>query len=103
VCPAIPSTTLDGGRSPSRQAYAKGNSSKFNNGRDLLALLQSSRGDKMKVGDLVRDKTVDQMGIIVDLHWEDTESEMYAVVQLFDNTKVLCSYGDMELIACSDL
>jgi hypothetical protein len=57
----------------------------------------------MKVGDLVRDKTVDQMGIIVDLHWEDTESEMYAVVQLFDNTKVLCSYGDMELIACSDL
>jgi len=56
----------------------------------------------MKIGDLVKDKIIDQMGIIVDLHWEDTESEMYAVVQLFDDTTVLCSYADMELIACSN-
>ena len=56
----------------------------------------------MRIGDLVRDKIIDQMGIIVDLHWDDTESEMYAVIQLFDDTKVLCRYEDMELIACSN-
>ena len=56
----------------------------------------------MRIGDLVMDKLINQMGIIVDLHWDDTESEVCAVIQLFDDTKVLCRYEDMELIACSN-
>ena len=55
----------------------------------------------MRIGDLVKDKIIDQMGIIVDIHWADTEDEVYAVVQLADNTTVLCSYEDLELIACN--
>ena len=55
----------------------------------------------MKIGDLVKDKITELLGIIVDFHWEDTEDETYAVVQLPDNSKVLCSYEDMELIACN--
>lgn len=57
----------------------------------------------MKIGDLVLDKILDQMGILIDFHWESTEDETYAVIQLSDNTTVLCSREDMELIACSDL
>ena len=56
----------------------------------------------MRIGDLVMDKLINQMGIIVDLHWDDNESEVCAVIQLFDDTKVLCRYEDMELIACSN-
>ena len=55
----------------------------------------------MKKGDLVKDKITELLGIIVDFHWEDTEDEAYAVVQLPDNSHVLCSYEDMELIACN--
>ena len=55
----------------------------------------------MNIGDLVMDKILDQMGIIIDLQWIDDEDEVYALVQLADNTTVLCSYGDMELIACN--
>ena len=55
----------------------------------------------MKRGDLVKCLIVGQLWIIVDLHCEDTEDETYAVVQLPDNSKVLCSYEDMELIACN--
>ena len=57
----------------------------------------------MKIGDLVLDKILDQMGIIVDLEWNDAVDEVMAVVQLPDNTKVLCSYEDMELIATPNL
>ena len=57
----------------------------------------------MKIGDLVLDKILDQMGIIVDLEWNDAVDEVVAVVQLPDNTKVLCSYEDMELIATPNL
>ena len=55
----------------------------------------------MKRGDLVKCLIVEQLGIIVDFHWQDDEDEIYAVVQLPDNSKVLCSYEDMELIACN--
>ena len=57
----------------------------------------------MKIGDLVKDRITELLGIIVDTHWQDDEDEMYAVVQLLgsDNSKVLCSYEDMELIACN--
>ena len=57
----------------------------------------------MQIGDLVKDKIIDEMGIIVDIHWADTEDEVYAVVQLADNSTVLCSYEDLELIACPNL
>ena len=56
----------------------------------------------MKIGDLVKDKITELLGIIVGTHWQDDEDEVYAVVQLPDNSKVLCSYEDMELIACSN-
>ena len=56
----------------------------------------------MQIGDLVKCLILNQMGILVDFHWEDTEDEVYAVVQLFDNSTVLCSREDMELIACSN-
>ena len=55
----------------------------------------------MNIGDLVKCLILGQMGIIVDFHREDTEDETYAVVQLSDDTCVLCSYEDMELIACN--
>ena len=56
----------------------------------------------MKIGDLVKDIILGQMGIIVDLEWNDAVDEVVAVVQLPDDTKVLCRYEDMELIACSE-
>ena len=55
----------------------------------------------MNIGDLVKDRITELLGIIVDFHWQDDEDETYAVVQLPDNSKVLCSYEDMELIACN--
>ena len=55
----------------------------------------------MNIGDLVLDKILDQMGIIIKLEWQDDEDEVYGLVQLADNTTVLCSYEDMELIACN--
>jgi predicted phosphodiesterase len=57
----------------------------------------------MKIGDLVRDTLNDKLGIIIDTHYCTMEDEVYALIQLSDNTDVLCSYGDIELIACSDL
>ena len=54
----------------------------------------------MKIGDLVKCLILGELGILIDFHWEDTEDEVYAVVQLADNSTVLCSYEDMELIAC---
>ena len=57
----------------------------------------------MKIGDLVLDKILGQMGIIIDLQWIDDADEVVAVVQLPDDTTVLCSYEDMKLIACSNL
>tara|TARA_B100000287_G_C19971694_1_gene518783 strand:+ start:137 stop:307 length:171 start_codon:yes stop_codon:yes gene_type:complete len=55
----------------------------------------------MNIGDLVLDKILDQMGIIIKFEWQDDEDEVYALVQLADNTTVLCTYEDMELIACN--
>ena len=57
----------------------------------------------MKIGDLVKDIILGQMGIIIDLQWIDDADEVVAVVQLPDDTKVLCSYEDMELIATPNL
>ena len=55
----------------------------------------------MNIGDLVKDKITEMLGIIVDVVWDDSEDEAYAVIHLPDNSKVLCSYEDMELIACN--
>ncbi len=55
----------------------------------------------MKIGDLVKCLILGELGILIAFHWEDTEDETYAVVQLPDNSKVLCSYEDLELIACN--
>ena len=60
-----------------------------------------SSGGRMNVGDLVKDIILDKLGIVVGFHWQDDEDEVYAIVLLNDNSKVLCSYEDMELIACS--
>mgnify|MGYP003123917264 CR=1 FL=1 len=57
----------------------------------------------MQIGDLVLDKELDEMGIIVDLQWCDDGDEMCVVVQLSDNSTVLASYEELELIACSNL
>ncbi len=54
----------------------------------------------MNIGDLVKCLILGELGMLIDFHWEDTEDETYAVVQLADNSTVLCSYEDMELIAC---
>ena len=54
----------------------------------------------MKIGDLVKDKITELMGIIINFHWEDCDDEVYAIVQLHDNSMVLCSYEDIEIIAC---
>ena len=57
----------------------------------------------MRIGDLVLDKELDEMGIIVDLQWCDDGDEMCVVVQLSDNSTVLASYEELELISCSNL
>ena len=56
----------------------------------------------MKIGDLVLDLELNEMGIIIDLQWCDDGDEMCAVVQLPDNSTVLASYEELELIACSN-
>ena len=55
----------------------------------------------MKIGDLIKDKITQLLGIIVGFGFHDDVDEAYAVVQLPDNSHVLCSYEDMELIACN--
>ena len=55
----------------------------------------------MKIGDLVMDIILGRMGIIIDLQWLDDADEVVAIVQLSDDTKVLCSYEDIKLIACN--
>ena len=52
----------------------------------------------MKVGDLVLDKTIDQMGIVVEVDYEYGESNDYIVVQLCDGSEVLASEDDLKLI-----
>ena len=56
----------------------------------------------MRIGDLVMDLELNEMGIIIDLQWNDEGDEMCALVQLPDNTTVLASYEELELIACSN-
>ena len=51
----------------------------------------------MNIGDLVKDKDFG-LGIIIDLQWDDDHDEVLAVVQLLNNTQVLCSYEDIEVI-----
>ena len=57
----------------------------------------------MNIGDLVRDKTIDQMGIIVEIGFDDDVDQAYIVVQLCDGSEVLADYEDLELISCSGL
>jgi hypothetical protein len=55
----------------------------------------------MKIGDLVMDLILGQMGIIIDLAWMDDADEVVAIIQLSDDTTVLCSYEDIKLVACN--
>ena len=55
----------------------------------------------MKIGDLVNDKTIDQMGIITEIGFDDDVDQAYIVVQLCDGSEVLADYEDLELIACN--
>ena len=52
----------------------------------------------MKVGDLVLDETIDQMGIVVEVDYEYGGSNDYIVVQLCDGSEVLASEDDLKLI-----
>ena len=56
----------------------------------------------MNIGDLVKDKDFG-LGIIIDFQWDDDHDEMLANVQLLNNTQVLCSREDIELVACSEI
>jgi hypothetical protein len=51
----------------------------------------------MNIGDLVKDKDFG-LGIIIDLQWDDDHDEILAVLQLSNNTQVLCSHEDIEVI-----
>ena len=51
----------------------------------------------MNIGDLVKDKEFG-LGIIINLQWDDDHDEMLAVIQLLNNTQVLCSHEDIEVI-----
>ena len=51
----------------------------------------------MQIGDLVKDKDFG-LGLIIDLQWDDDHDEILAVVQLLNNTQVLCSHDDMEVV-----
>ena len=55
----------------------------------------------MRIGDLVKDKTIEQMGIIVEIGFDDDVDQAYIVVQLCDGSEVLADYEDLELIACN--
>ena len=56
----------------------------------------------MNIGDLIKDKDFG-LGIIIDFQWDDDHDEMLANVQLLNNTQVLCSREDIELVACSEI
>ena len=57
----------------------------------------------MKIGDLVRDKTIDQLGIIAEIGFDDDVDGAYIVVQLCDGSEVLADYEDLELIVTTNL
>ena len=58
----------------------------------------------MKVGDLVLDLELDEMGIITEIIFEtDCDDEPCAVVTLADGQSVLATFEELELIACSTL
>ena len=57
----------------------------------------------MNIGDLVKDKTIDQLGIITEIGFDKEVDQVYIVVQLCDGSEVLAEYEDLELIACSGL
>lgn len=50
----------------------------------------------MKIGDLVRDKTINQIGTITEIGFDDDVDEVYIVVQLCDGSEVLAVYEDLE-------
>ena len=57
----------------------------------------------MNIGDLVKDKTIDQLGIITEIGFDKEVDQVYIVVQLCDGSEVLADYEDLELVACSGL
>tara|TARA_B100001094_G_C18183498_1_gene802308 strand:- start:690 stop:857 length:168 start_codon:yes stop_codon:yes gene_type:complete len=54
----------------------------------------------MKIGDLVLDKIINEMGIVIDVL---TEPEEHFIVQLGDGTQVLTSIEDARLIVSGSL
>jgi len=57
----------------------------------------------MNIGDLVRDITIQAVGLIVEIGSDDRTNEPYAVVRLLDGTDVLVFYEHLELVACSKI
>jgi|TARA_B100001093_G_C26572184_1_gene903427 hypothetical protein len=61
----------------------------------------------MKIGDLVLDKTIDQMGIVTNVNYivdhSEGRKEEYIIVELCDGTEVLASEEDLKLILSSRL
>tara|TARA_R100001082_G_C4331864_1_gene146022 strand:- start:718 stop:891 length:174 start_codon:yes stop_codon:yes gene_type:complete len=56
----------------------------------------------MKIGDLVIDKELNEMGIITEIIFvPDSDDEACAVVTLADGQSVLAKYEELELIACN--
>jgi hypothetical protein len=54
----------------------------------------------MNIGDLVRDKVIDQLGVITEIGFDDDVEEPYIVIELCDGSEVLASHEELELISC---
>ena len=52
----------------------------------------------MKIGDIVRDKVIDQLATVTDFGFDNEVEEEYIVIQLCDGSEVLASYEELEVI-----
>ena len=61
----------------------------------------------MKIGDLVLDKTIDQMGIVTHLdyvvEYANNVREEYIVVELCDGSEILATEEELKLVVSSRL
>jgi hypothetical protein len=52
----------------------------------------------MKIGDIVRDKVIDQIATITDFGFDNEVEEEYIVIELCDGSEVLASYEELEVL-----
>ena len=57
----------------------------------------------MKIGDLVLDKTINQMGIVTDVGYGYSDEEEYIVVELCDGSEIFAIEQDLELVVASKI